>query len=71
MSKKTKPKGFIKGGYGFMIAKGRRSILVMNMTTLVKVYYGKPQSVISTYDLKIWADGWLAGHNKNGWGTLL
>ena len=73
MAKTGKPRlfGFLKGGYSFAIGGGTGNIQVMNMKTMVKVHYTKPANVVNMYDLRIWADGWIAGHNKDGWGSIV
>lgn len=70
MTRKYRPKGIIKGGYGFLFCRKSRWITVMNMRTLLKVQIVAPESMVNTFDLRLWVDGFLAGKDK-GWGAIL
>lgn len=74
MSKKKKArlKAVVKSGYGFLIRdnSGQRVIQIMNMSTFQCMYVVAPDSVITYYDLCIFASGFAAGKSQ-GWAEVI
>jgi hypothetical protein len=73
MPKKPKvDKGVIRSGYGFMFHKNKDQTLIQitNMTTFNTMYVVAPESVITVYDLRIFADGFAAGHHP-AWAKVI
>lgn len=67
---KKKPKGVIRGGYGFMFSQSRKTIAVTNLKTFQTMHVGRPYNVVNLYDLKIFAAGFAVAKDP-GWAQVI
>lgn len=70
MKKNKRAVGFYQEGYWFVLSYHTNYLSVFNQEKDIKVNFVRPASVVNLYDLRIWANGFLAGHGK-GWVTLI
>lgn len=70
MPRKYRPTGLIKGGYGFLFCRKSRSLEVTNLHTFMKVHFVAPDQMVNRFDLRLWAEGFLAAKDK-GWGVIV
>lgn len=57
---KKKLKGIIRGRHGFILKTSPRRVTVVDMFTYGESTYKVPTDVVNTYDLRVWASGYLA-----------